>query len=138
MAIISNPLTIVGGVNYSTTEKEIGTWIDGNTLYEKTLVITDFTGYADKTINISLSDLGVPSVSYIFLHEGHLQQKIDNPTDIGNILHVPSYDGKSGDWQTALFVNNLETLRIRTNFSTYNDFNTYIAKVILVVRYTKS
>lgn len=49
--------TVSSEVQYSTVEKRIGTWVDGTTLYEKTLVGTiELSGY-DRAILGNINDL---------------------------------------------------------------------------------
>lgn len=49
--------TVSSEVQYSTVEKRIGTWVDGTTLYEKTLVGTiELSGY-DRAIFGNINDL---------------------------------------------------------------------------------
>ena len=44
--------------NYSTTEHEIGKWIDGSTLYEKTIDCGSLPNTTTKDVNHSISNLG--------------------------------------------------------------------------------
>ena len=44
--------------NYSTTEHEIGTWIDGSTLYEKTVNIGTMPNATYKNTNHGVSNMG--------------------------------------------------------------------------------
>ena len=45
--IIKNGLIYSGNAhNYSTDEQVVGTWVDGSTIYEKTIPITDVIGAA--------------------------------------------------------------------------------------------
>lgn len=48
-----------GSVDYSTSERTIGTWIDGSTLYEKTLVVPRLPAADIKSIAHGISNLGV-------------------------------------------------------------------------------
>lgn len=53
-----NPLPF----NYSETEHEVGTWIDGSTLYEKTFTTTSPTQVNTTTDIVDLSDIGIDLV----------------------------------------------------------------------------
>ena len=59
-----------GSANYSTTEQEVGTWIDGRPLYEKTYYLPTQTGShmaIDNSINMSNADVCfVTNFSYKF------------------------------------------------------------------------
>lgn len=46
-----------GTVDYSTTEHEIGTWIDGSSLYEKTINFGTLPNATNKTVNHDISNL---------------------------------------------------------------------------------
>lgn len=58
--------------NYSTTEKVVGTWIDGSTIYEKTVNVPSITLGADIRVNHGISDFG----SLVGL-EGHIKYDSD-------------------------------------------------------------
>lgn len=49
------------GINYSTNEQEIGTWINGNKLYQKTFVLDNITvptsGYAYDITSLNIDDI---------------------------------------------------------------------------------
>ena len=46
-----------GGINYSTDEHEVGTWIDGSTLYEKTVDFGALPNTTIKSVAHGISDL---------------------------------------------------------------------------------
>lgn len=48
-----------GTVDYSTTEHEIGTWIDGTTLYEKTIYLGTLPNNSTKDVPHNISNLNV-------------------------------------------------------------------------------
>lgn len=51
--------------NYSTQEQVVGTWIDGSTLYEKTLHFTGtYTGAQSLTIGVSNLDIVIPFIAF--------------------------------------------------------------------------
>lgn len=49
--------TPAGGVSYSTTEREVGKWIDGSTLYEKTIVKQNISSVSSSTVLVPSSEL---------------------------------------------------------------------------------
>ena len=49
--------TPAGGVSYSTTEREVGKWVDGSTLYEKTIVKQNISSASSSTVLIPSSEL---------------------------------------------------------------------------------
>lgn len=54
--------------DYSTTEKRVGTWIDGKPLYQTTLSLTSSSGNADQ--QVSLSDYGISNIETVCKIEG--------------------------------------------------------------------
>lgn len=56
-----------GGVTYSTAEREIGTWIDGNKLYERTFNIFS-NGVAQYPVSNSEYDIGLTEVDTAFVY----------------------------------------------------------------------
>lgn len=54
---ISSKLSNV--VNYSTTETEVGTWIDGRTVYRKVVDVGAFPNSTSKTVAHEISDLDI-------------------------------------------------------------------------------
>ena len=54
------------GDNYSTSEKVVGTWVDGKELYQKTIVWTDFTKTSEaKTYSLDLSSLSFDHIHIV-------------------------------------------------------------------------
>lgn len=47
-----------GGVSYSTTEREVGTWLDGSTLYEKTYTYTA-SGQISSSFDMATLESGI-------------------------------------------------------------------------------
>lgn len=74
-----------GGHNYSTTEQVVGTWIDGKTLYEKTIAVTQKSSYE---AFVSLSDLNIDT---LFVENAYMKGDSN-----GNIVPV-TYFVTSGD-----------------------------------------
>lgn len=63
-----------GGHNYSTTEQVVGTWIDGKTLYEKTIAVTQ---NPSSEISISLTSLDIDT---LFVVSAYIQSSNGNVT----------------------------------------------------------
>ena len=51
------PVTAKGGHRYSTEEQIVGTWIDGSTLYEKTIDLGTFPNATVKTVAHDISNI---------------------------------------------------------------------------------
>lgn len=64
-AAIDEVAATSGGVNYSTTEHVIGTWIDGATLYEKTVDFGTLPNAGTKDISSGLSNVNIISITGI-------------------------------------------------------------------------
>lgn len=62
-----------GGHVYSTTEQVVGTWIDGSTLYEKTIITNSSVTNAD--VDVDISNLNVELIIYI---GGEYSRKVNN------------------------------------------------------------
>jgi hypothetical protein len=58
-----------GSVNYSTTEHEVGTWIDGSTIYEKTVDVAQYNVTASSSAWNNLFD--VTSINMVISAEVH-------------------------------------------------------------------
>lgn len=114
-----------GNVNYSTTEHEIGTWIDGKTLYEKTVVFQNFSA-GDKYIDIVNADTA-------FIYGGFFKQTSGG--DASFIFGAPLYNtgtfGAYGYIASICDSNHDNKLTV----STYK--GTWDGDLYLTIRYTK-
>lgn len=109
----------VPAVHYSEDEQVVGTWIDGSTLYEKT-ISTDFGSATTKTINIS--SIGIANVISV---EGFVVATDNRSVLIGyNDAGKVSYSG----------VKNNEIVVVRQYDSTYGSN----PSIFVTIRYTKS
>lgn len=54
------------GINYSTEEKEIGTWVDGKTLYEKTYILRE-NGTDKYPFSTNMYDIGLTGVDFVVI-----------------------------------------------------------------------
>lgn len=55
-------------LDFSTSEKVVGTWVDGKTAYQKTIIIDSLTGFVDNTFttfNVDVASLNIDSVIHI-------------------------------------------------------------------------
>ena len=128
----------VGGIaergmhNYSTDEQIVGTWTDGKTLYEKTLVITDFSGLVQEVGTYSIvypfSDLG--------LNDNYDYMQIKTGTEIrtsGTILPL-NYNYANNEYVAFLIKPANSQFVYTTNKSSMSS----VSKVIVVIQYTKT
>lgn len=103
--------------NYSTTEQIVGTWIDGSTLYEKTIPITQ----GSTETHVSLSDLDIDTffaVSAFIIHSGN-----------GDTVPLTYYT--TGSDKSMLYYN-------RTNKRLVVQGGTWTGSGYVTIRYTKS
>lgn len=108
--------TPAGGVNYSTEEHVIGTWTDGSTLYEKTII--ESPTWENKTAAITLDANTV--CKYI---EGGVT------TNTGTDL-IPFGYTASGEY--------VRCYQSGSSLSVYNEFYSSRPYVSITIRYTKT
>ena len=113
-----------GLIDYSTSERVVGTWIDGKTVYEKLVVEnlpTNGQGY-----EFPLSDYGITNVDFVWLDKaianGPAFDVIANPVAFSN----------SGTMNFKALI-----VGTKTKISCYNNMGEN-ARVIFFVRYTKA
>lgn len=102
-------------VHYDTNEKVIGTWLNGDTIYEKTIHYTDLSGVSDWTVLDN-------SVSY------------DKLIDLKGVRYTPS-----NECQT--FANGLDLMPRFMAYSNnlyYYTSSTITGDIYITIRYTKS
>ena len=77
-------------LSYSTTEHEIGTWIDGSTVYEKTVSLGALPNVTDASVNHNISDLGTVIQIFGFANSSttNLPLPYVNADDIRNTIQV--------------------------------------------------
>lgn len=105
--------------NYSSNEQIVGTWVDGNAVYEKTIHITQYT-QASTTIQ-------VPGLARLIKAEGIALRNSGSMQ-----LSVPYY--VTNDYY--LFIYSQQTGSI--TFETGSGFRQYYTELYLTVRYTKT
>ena len=108
-----------GSVNYSTTEHEIGTWIDGSPVYEKTFYVALPTSGGTQTVNIAH---GISNLDIII--ERH----------ISNFIRTGESVGTDGTSQYYTSIQSVDGTNI-TYKTTVDGAGRY---VIITLRYTKS
>lgn len=107
--------------NYSTTEKAVGEWIDGSTIYRKVIEIPK-SSMSGVTFNIAH---GINNLDTIVMARGISVNTNDFNT-------VPWYSG--GNY--AIYLNDITSTNVYFN-STQNAYDKII-KIFLILEYTKS
>ena len=119
----------VPAVHYSTEEQVVGTWIDGSTLYEKTVEITSIPNS-----NITNTAHGISNINTIISVIGtvHTLASVSSNNSFTSIPRVQ--DNVSGSEFLAIEVNdtNIQLKGRGKNFTTIYD------KAFVTLRYTKS
>lgn len=105
-----------GGHNYSTTEHVVGTWIDGKTVYEKTIVATN--------IRVNTSDW----------------QNLEQISDIDTLINTEGtitilFNGQQTGIGTYFNVSVNSSGYVRFFCTAWNNEN---ADVVVIIRYTKT
>ena len=108
-------------IDYSTTEQEIGTWIDGKPLYQKTIVVTDsFSSTKNYTDN------DIASAEMLIIYDGYYVSSTSEGT-----YYLPlNYTESSYNTYTGYREYN------HNIFMRCNGFSS--SKCVVTVRYTKS
>lgn len=108
-------------INYSETEQMIGTWIDGKTVYEKTINFGAMPNNTSKSVNHNIADL-----DYIIDIRGTTM------TPEGGCFPVPFVNDQGYTSQLCLFANRTSiTVRTQANRSAYTI-------CYITIRYTKT
>ena len=120
--------SIVGGgsVNYSTTEHEVGTWIDGSTVYEKTIY---YAGGQSGSISVAH---GISNIDKVISYEGFC---LDDPTaqySSGGYFPFP----RIATDNNQIGVGGVDATNMIISIPT--GFNRRIIDVYVTLRYTKS
>lgn len=120
----------VPAVHYSTTEHVVGTWIDGKTLYEKTV---SFTLGTANTYNSYVTDIEYPDSSCMMIDYSSSYYIFQGtyPCCIG----ISSYNGASGTNAVCTLLTKVNN-KIRIDYTCGNDASGNV--VYITVRYTKS
>lgn len=114
-------------VNYSTTEHVIGTWIDGSTLYEKTVAYGQLPNNSE-----IFRSTGISSAYTIVYMYGIA---FDRPKVAGQTIVVPSADPQQNSWGVgfgAKISGNEYVIGLKTTID-YSDFK----KCYVTIRYVK-
>jgi len=113
---------------YSTTEKQIGLWVDGNPLYEKTINIGKITSNGEKVYT-----LGIENVDYL------VDVRI-TPLQRENETNLYTLDNYNPSWSagsyTSVAMNNDPTVGLKITI--YSGYYTSANDIYVTVRYTKT
>lgn len=102
---------------YSTTEKAVGTWTDGSTVYEKTYIMEELPSNTSKSIPIGVTDINkIIGIDAVATHR----------TAKGNAIPIPN----TNPGITIFIGSGNITITTTTGFSAYDG--------IITLRYTKS
>lgn len=132
--------------NYSTTEKVVGKWIDGKPVYQKTIVVTDFSTPTkeDEQCKYFTIDTASLSIDHVLNMSGFLRFSYKSDRTVWNYRFINStivYPGEQFDtWEKA------KTLSIygSTNSNTISitigniPFNYYDKSLYVTIQYTKT
>ena len=115
-----------GSVNYSTTEHEVGTWIDGSTVYEKTIY---YAGGQSGAIEVSH---GITNLDKVISYEGTCRDDPEAQYSSGGYFPFPriATDGNQ------IGVGGVSSTTVIISIPTA--FNRRIIDVYVTLRYTKS
>lgn len=106
--------------HYSTDEKVVGTWVDGKTIYEKTVNCGTLPNGTSKTVAHNISNLGnIVSIKGIAYETN------------GNTLPMPYLNADNFNYTVQLEVNSTNIV-----FNTKIDFTAYTG--FITIQYTKS
>jgi hypothetical protein len=108
-------------IEYSTEEKEVGTWIDGSKIYQKTFVLSSFTS---GTITINASDLNIKS-----LVDANGEADFIQNGEIVESLKFPHYISGQANSTIRMAFGNIQIL--------HTGLNEYTSGYV-TVRYTKT
>ena len=115
---------------YSTTEKRIGTWIDGKPLYQKTYTGTIPTGADSANVNIFYDSTTIGSADTIFISEGY----IEDIASYGITHQINTVDyGSPVTFYSSIFVSTTyNTIRGRVTSRFIGN------KITVTIKYTKT
>lgn len=115
---------VAAGDVYSTTERVVGTWIDGKPVYEKTIAITSPTVTEDGTVAIDVIDT-ISNLKKNISINGYLNSAT-------NLIPLPMFANNSGH-QFKVIVSNNGEIKVISSSTSFNNFDGYA-----VIRYTKT
>lgn len=107
--------------NYSTTEQVVGTWIDGSTLYEKTIAVSPTALTPSTTIAHNIANIDIVVDYDIFLSRN-------------NGLSVKLQWSTNSNASTSISVDNTNIIFNGTDTWSASDYK----KLYATIRYTKS
>lgn len=123
----------------STSEKKIGTWINGKPLYRRTTVINDSSVLANKTVNVSTSSLNIEEGFFDFshsyyhttYHSGSSTQRY-LPIIVTNVSSSASATADKGSQLGIFFANDFNSFTIEIGY------NWTVDKAVITIEYTKT
>ena len=124
----------VPAVHYSTDEQVVGTWIDGSTLYEKTI---EFDGSSQSiTDNMTINN-GIENADFICIKDAwFIDPKISSKASSSNIITKLPYTQNSSSFLNVVIPLNDKT---KIKFSSSETFTAYEGrKIIVILQYTKT
>lgn len=108
--------------HYSTNEQVVGTWVDGSTLYEKTINFGALPDSTEKPVAHSISN-----VDKIWVYDGFV---FTSSNTFYGLVHT------TGNSQTMQYAWDTNVDRTNVTIATYSDRSTLLAYV--TIRYTKT
>ena len=118
-----------GGNNYSTEEQVIGTWIDGKTLYQKTIVTTVGSVSATTTKQVAL---GITVDTFVNISGYVLYNNTYNPINCltNDMAHIIKVYARTNSYSTAAERNTLQIL---------NTIDVFVNQPLTItIQYTKT
>lgn len=112
----------VPAVHYSTDEQVVGTWVDGSTLYEKTINFGALPNNTEKSVAHNISN-----VDKIWISDGFV---FTSSNTFYGLVHT------AGSSQTMQYAWDTNVDRTNVTIETYSDRSTLLAYI--TVRYTKT
>lgn len=106
------------GHNYSTTEQVVGTWIDGSTIYEKTISVTQGNSDTTYPAPANIDKIWFDQNASFMVSTGN-----------GDTVSLGYYNGTNSDRFQAYYNDNNGTICVRASWS---------GSGYITIRYTKS
>lgn len=122
-------------VNYSTQEQVIGTWIDGNPIYRKVIVVPKSafgsgTATAGNTIKYAH---GIPNLDLVIKNTCFWE---DTSWDLRRVRHLPSSYFGNDTWDMQAIIETNE-IYFETGVDALNRIRQYGLNVYIILEYTK-
>lgn len=120
---------------YSTTEKIVGTWVDGKTLYQKTFIgtmpaVTTDGSFVHSFVSVGSSVNEFIRIDAMMKTSGHLYAPLERDSSTSNGLVQAYVSGMDNSYATSSDRNKIRISNSAVNFSGYT--------VYITAQYTKS